>query len=234
MRKRGQLKVLIADDHPLLLEGLKLILREIQPEVIILEGATVADVLEHLDRESGVDLVVMDRAMPGMDGFDGLRLIKERHPDLPVVIHSAYEERKIIQDAFSRGVVGYIPKSSPRLEVKHALELALKGRVYLPPLMFNDTSAPPQEPPPPPTANAFPSTGALARLTPRQREVLHFLEQGMSNKEIARLLNCAENTVKNHVAAILHLLGVSNRIKALEEARRQRLLARGFADDATE
>jgi DNA-binding NarL/FixJ family response regulator len=127
--------------------------------------------------------------------------------------------------------MGYIPKTAPATEVRHALTMILLGRIYLPLHLFNNNRQEAGEEFSPPQPGAVSVVAIVPEeihdlslpLTERQLEVLRYLEQGMSNKEIAMAILCAENTIKNHVAAIFRALGVHSRIKALEAVRRMRL-----------
>lgn len=154
--------------------------------------------------------------MPDADGLDGLRTLRQANPTTPVIICSALDEPQLVRDSFKLGISGYLPKSSGSEVTKHALQLVRSGGVYVPSEVLAN-----------PVSTAVTGSGnndaddvdGLAGLTPRQKAVLALLEQGMSNKVIARELDIGEITVKAHVSAILRKLGVDNRVQAVVVAR---------------
>ncbi|SIS84181.1 two component transcriptional regulator, LuxR family [Insolitispirillum peregrinum] len=224
-------RVLIADDHELFRDGLRLVLNELGPDVEVVEASCYEEILSRIDNGPVVDVLLLDLVMPGRTWTDVLRSLKERAPSLPVVILSASEDRRLVLEAVRLGAAGFIPKTSSSRVMLSALRLVLSGGVYLPPTLIDEPS--------PMSAHAQDPTAALAGLshhgvplastaehgdvsplTPRQREVLALLGQGKSNKEIARILDLSEGTVKLHVTAILKALNVSNRTGAVVAASR--------------
>lgn len=175
----------------------------------------MASALVELAREN-VNLVLLDLSMPDADGLDGLRRLRESSPATPVIICSATEEPQLVREAFKLGVSGYLPKSSGGAVTRHALQLVRSGGVYVPSAVLaepaTETAAAQRQ-------SVAGDDGGLGELTPRQKAVLQLLEQGMSNKAIARELDIGEITVKAHVSAILRKLGVDNRVQAVLAAR---------------
>lgn len=212
----SSLKILIADDHELFRDGLRLVLGELGPDLQVIEASSYDQTLEIANREDGLDLVLLDLVMPGMPWNEGLGAVKRRLPKVPVVILSASEERRLVLEAVRLGAAGFIPKTSSSKVMLSALRLVMSGGVYLPPALIDESAVVGR--------NAEPVHADLsldaAPLTPRQREVLALLGQGKSNKEIARILNLSEGTVKLHVTAILKALNVSNRTGAVVAASR--------------
>jgi DNA-binding NarL/FixJ family response regulator len=166
----------------------------------------------------------MDLDMPGIDGYSGLLKLRENHPELPVAIVTASEYEADMLRVIDSGAAGYIPKSMTSTDMLNALRQILDGEIYVP-----DLSA---------TSGTFqirqiPSSGPLlaehdkqqaaaeinGRLTPRQRDVLKLMCEGMSNKVIAHTLGMAEGTVKIHVTAILKELNATNRTQAVIMAK---------------
>ncbi len=211
------MKILIADDHELFRDGLRLVLGELGPDLQVIEASSYDQTLEIANREDGLDLVLLDLVMPGMPWNEGLGALKRRLPKVPVVILSASEERRLVLEAVRLGAAGFIPKTSSSKVMLSALRLVMSGGVYLPPALIDETSVMGGR-------SAEPAHSELsldaAPLTPRQREVLALLGQGKSNKEIARILNLSEGTVKLHVTAILKALNVNNRTGAVVAASR--------------
>lgn len=204
--------ILLVDDHPLFREGVVQILGKIEPGAEIYEAWSCEEALDIIGREPGLDLVLLDLMLPGMDGLDGLQRFRQRFPTLPVVILSAAEDPRTVRAALERGAQGYIPKSTPPRVMIHAIHLVLEGGVYAPPGVSD-------------ADNPDPAEQAAALLTPRQHEVLRLLVEGKSNKEIARTLALSDNTVRVHAAAIFKALNVRNRTEAAFAAIRLGILA---------
>ncbi len=226
-RQNKPLRILIADDHALVREGLIHTLATLAPGTDFVEAEDAAQVREAIAREPELDLVLLDLFMPGADDFALLRELCRRSPELTVVVLSASVDPAHMRKALDLGASGYIPKSSTGDVMLSALRLVLSGGVYVPPDMLWSAGLQqpaeletPDRPPPRPNPSVVPGVGGL---TGRQLEVLACLVEGKSNKQIARELAVSENTVKIHVAAILRALGVNNRTQAAVVARQQGL-----------
>ncbi|MGO1503043.1 MAG: response regulator [Marinobacter sp.] len=211
-------KILIADDHPLFREAIS---------SVIASGVEGSDILQTDDLDSAllitrenddIDLILLDLNMPGMNGLNGLMTLRNEAPTIPVVIVSAEEDKQVVLQAITYGAVGFITKSSPRLEMTKAIQQILNGNVYLPSDIIrtgketsnNRRSSSHEDNPVSPEM--------LNSLTRRQLLVLERMSKGESNKQIAYNLNIAETTVKAHVSAILRKLGVHNRVQAILSA----------------
>jgi DNA-binding NarL/FixJ family response regulator len=173
-----------------------------------------------------IDLAVIDLNMPGADGQAHVDEIRRRHPAVPVIVLSGYEDPAIMRSALERGVLGFIPKAYSPEVMLSAVRLVLAGGVYVPPMML------PAVPPGivagvPGEASQRASAAASAQtlehlrnvLTERQVEVLQLLSQGKPNKLIGRALGISEGTVKIHLAAIFRALNVRNRTEAVVAAQ---------------
>ncbi|HTU64543.1 MAG TPA: response regulator transcription factor [Steroidobacteraceae bacterium] len=199
------MKLLIVDDHPLFRDGLAALLRQADAAVTILQASSTEDALNVVD-EQVVDAVFMDLMMPGMSGEAAVREFGRRHPDVPVIILSSSENASDVRRVLNAGASGYIPKSATAQTVVSALRLVLSGNVYVPPLLVSAaTSADPR---------GHDAPRALSQLTDRQIDVLRYLKDGLTNKEISANLGIAEKTVKVHIAAIFRTLNVVNRTQA--------------------
>lgn len=201
------MKVLLADDHALFREGVRLVLESlVDGPLEIAEANDFIQALAFIRSGFDVDVGLVDLNMPGMDGFSGLEALKRAAPDIHLVVVSASENPGDVRRALDAGALGYITKSSPSAAMLEAIRAVLSGETFISPgLDVPDGVA------------ARPSGDAdevKKLLTPRQRDVLAMLRQGKSNKEIARDLDLAEITVKLHVTAILRALGVENRTQA--------------------
>lgn len=190
-------------------------------EVAFVEAATADGVVDALAGNPGIDIVLLDLVMPGAQGFGLLRRVCDGYPDLPVVMLSASADPAKMRKALDIGAAGFITKTETADVMLSALRLVLAGGIYIPPDMLEPTPAAVRER----DVAADKPPAALARLTPRQREVLACLGEGKSNKHIARDLDLSENTVKIHVAAILRVLGVGNRTQAAVVARESGIVA---------
>lgn len=210
-------RVLIADDHPLYRDALRSVVLEAFTDVEVLECEDIASALKCLER-SAVDLMLLDIGLPDTEELDGVRLLRDASPTCPVIVCSAHDDPELVRAAFKLGVSGYLPKSSGTTLTRHALQLVRGGGVYVPTEALGEAVTAAPMPPPRPPAQLSPDL-ATADLTPRQQAVLALLEQGMSNKVIARELGIGEITVKAHVSAILRKLGVDNRVQAVVAAR---------------
>ncbi|APE30228.1 DNA-binding response regulator [Halomonas aestuarii] len=203
--------LMVADDHPLFREAIATVIEAGLPDSRLLEAESLAEALGHAADCEALDLVLLDLGLPDASGLEGLRALREAHPALPVAILSADQERRTILEAIDLGAVGYIPKSTPRRDLLTALARLLEGQLYLPPDIMRRPPAPAHRPPSADEADRE----RLSELTDKQLEVLIRLTRGASNKVIARELGIAETTVKTHVSAILHKLGVPGRVQAI-------------------
>jgi len=199
-------RVLIADDHPLYCDALRAVVPQACPGAEISEAGTQQDVLDAVNGCSAFDLVVLDLNLPGASGLSCLSALRRVAPGTPVVVVSAVDDPRIMQDVILGGANAYVPKSAPRQVLVNALQVILSGGSYMPSEVIaalRDARAAPRD-----------------DLTLRQKRVLELLSSGQSNKNIARTLGISEITVKAHVSAILRKLGVSNRVQAGLEGRR--------------
>jgi DNA-binding NarL/FixJ family response regulator len=180
----------------------------------ILESATFQELLALLEKYGIADMVLLDLLIPGVNGFSGLLNLRTKFPETPVVMISALEEKRLVDEAIALGAVGFIPKSTPRHEIVAALTTVAAGKVYLPAELQARS----------PTSDAGPVdtevAHRLATLTAQQLRVLQLLGTGKLNKEIAYELDIAETTVKVHVSAILQKLNVYSRTQAVVLAGR--------------
>jgi DNA-binding NarL/FixJ family response regulator len=191
------------------------VLQALDRELDLLEAQTCEEALDLTRRHQDIALILLDLALPGVDGFEALSRLREEFPGIPVVVVSAFDQPEFVTRAIDAGAMGFIPKTSSTQILLNALRLVLSGGVYLPPeLLRRHDSIPPAAP-------QLPASPAQLRdprefgLTERQSQVLTLLVQGKPNKIICRELNLAEGTVKIHVTAILKALSVTNRTQAV-------------------
>ncbi len=199
--------VLIADDHPLVRDALARVVRRLEGDAHVLEAGDYAALIEHVEK-AVPDLLLVDLNMPGLDGLEGLRRLRERFRSLAIVVASGQDDPVTIRGALATGVNGFIPKTDPPALLLQALQMVRAGGVYIPSRTLGDF----QNGLPPPSPGA-------SGLTPRQLDVLRLLLKGEPNKLIARRLGLTEGTVKIHIAAILRGLHARNRTEAVVRAR---------------
>ena len=219
------MKILIADDHRLVIEAVKGKLAELEPGIEFVLAMSVDQLFAGASDD--LDLAVIDLNMPGADGHAHIVEMRRRHPAVPVIVLSGYEDPTIMRTALAHGVLGFIPKAYSPEVMLSAVRLVLAGGVYVPPMMLSAL--------PPGIVAGLPTTEAVARtatpaaahtldhlrnvLTERQVEVLQLLSQGKPNKLIGRALGISEGTVKIHLAAIFRALNVRNRTEAVVAAQ---------------
>src|SRR3954447_14751816 len=210
------MKILVVDDHELIREALRGVLKELKRDVTVLEAADSRQAMQHLTEQADIGLILLDLSLPDRDGFSVLRELYERRPAISVVVLSARQDRDSVVKALDLGALGFIPKSGQREVMLSALQLVFAGGIYIPPEILARED--PSLPKPKLTrvaADTAPVTPTDLGLTGRQLDVLALMMQGKSNKAICRVLDLAEPTVKNHVTAILKALKVSNRTEAV-------------------
>lgn len=205
------MKALIVDDHALIRDALRGVLAELASDVGVVEAAGVRAARASMAEHEDIGLVLLDLYLPDGSGFDLLAELRDSFAATSVVVLSASIDKRDITRALDLGALGFIPKSASREVMLSALKLVFSGGVYVPPEIFGAGRA---AAPPPGGPSTTPSARELG-LTTRQFDVLLLMMQGKSNKAICRDLDLAEPTVKNHVTAILRVLGASNRTEAV-------------------
>lgn len=199
------MKLIVIDDHPVVREGLAMVLRQLEGAPEVLEAADGEQGLALLAQHADVRAALVDLRMAGLAGLPTLARLRALRADLPVMVISASEDPADVRRAMAAGASGYVPKSAGRSTLLAAVRLVLAGERYVPPLLLEQGDAAP--------------AATLTGLTPRQLEVLGLLCQGHANREIGVALGMHEKTVKAHVGAIFKVLGVVNRSQAVEAAR---------------
>jgi DNA-binding NarL/FixJ family response regulator len=228
------MKVLLIDDHPLILSALKAVIQGLGDDLEISGANSAAQARQTLKQDPDFDLVLLDLQLEDANGFDLLGELRAAYPALPVVVVSASDRTSDVIRSIDMGAMGFVPKRASNDTLFDALRLVMSGGIYVPPMTMG---VEPSAPPPAGTSNAdadtvpgylrvvgsqaaqgdYQTTPSLDKLglTPRQTDVLALLLQGKPNKLIARDLNLSVETVKDHVAAVLRTLGVSSRTQAV-------------------
>ncbi len=221
------MKILLIDNHALFREGLRCVLQQLPGGVDeILEAGSFPDGLALAGQHSGLDLALLELKSPGSGGAISVKLFRQRHPHIPLVVVSGEEDGHVINSVLSYGASGFVCKSSTGATLLSALNLALSGSIYVPVQFLRQ----------PGVAGNKSSRGDNRRsnadeyaLTARQMDILKYLTAGFSNKEIARETDLAEGTVRVHVAAVCQALRAKNRMEAIHIARQLGLVDRFHA-----
>jgi DNA-binding NarL/FixJ family response regulator len=200
------INILLIDDHPMFRSGLHMLLTTSMPGASIFEAGTTNDALR--DGPEKLDVILLDIKLPGLNGMDGIGLLKRKWPGVPILMLSALDEPETIRKSMERGAADFISKADTADRIIGLIKQVLCGELTAPDVLI--------------AGNAGQS--APQHLTPRQFEVLELLCQGLSNKLIARELTLSENTVRGHVQAILAFFNVSSRSEASFEARKSGLI----------
>lgn len=205
------MKILVVDDHALIREALRGVLRELKPEAGVIDASSCREALQLAQANAGeLGLVLLDLGLPDGDGFDTLGELRDVYPAVAIVVLSASKDRDSVTRALDLGALGFIPKSASRVVMMSALQLVFAGGIYVPPEILQRPEKTPVDAP-----VSAPMSPSELGLTERQIDVLALMMQGMSNKAVCRELNLAEATVKNHITAILRALKVANRTEAV-------------------
>lgn len=205
------LKLLVVEDHALVREGLVRMLGQVEDDVEVLEAPDFEAALTVLDGEVEFDLILLDLALPGIDGFAGLDILRRRYPAIPVVVVSAFDDTPTITRVLNLGASGFIPKAFSGEALLAAVREVLAGNIFRPRGQLGarlDATTPV----PPSKVSVRPDEIGL---TDRQGQVLCLMVRGLSNRDIADQLGLSEGTVKIHATAVFKALGVNSRTQAL-------------------
>ncbi len=197
------MKIILADDHPLFRQALTITLKSHFTSAVIVDAENIPELEQHLESEEKADLLLLDLDIPGAHGFNSLISIRRLHPDLGIVVISGFEDKETIHKAMSFGAAGFIPKSTPVPKMVVAIEEVLNGTLWTPDGEFN------------PGEKTNDIDDKIASLTPKQHEILLMFADGLLNKQIASQLGTSESTIKSHASIIFLKLGVRNRTQAV-------------------
>jgi len=194
------ISILLVDDHALVRAGIRALLEKM-PEVQVVAEAKDGREALRLIGESHPGLVLMDIAMPGLNGLEATARITKEHPGVPVIILSMYANEEYVRGAFAAGAVGYLVKRGAAAELETAIETVARGGTYFSPLVsgYIKTDR---------VGHLSADRALIERLTPRQREILQLIAERHSTKEIATLLEISVKTVETHRAQLMARLGI--------------------------
>jgi DNA-binding NarL/FixJ family response regulator len=205
------LKLLVVEDHALVREGLVRMLGQVESDIEVLEAPDFESALTVLDGEGEFDLILLDLALPGIDGFAGLDILRRRYPAIPVVVVSAFDDTPTITRVLNLGASGFIPKAFSGEALLAAVREVLAGNIFRP---RGQASARLDDATPVPPSKVSVRPNEIG-LTDRQGQVLGLMVRGLSNRDIADQLGLSEGTVKIHATAVFKALGVNSRTQAL-------------------
>ncbi|MFL7809266.1 MAG: response regulator [Anaerolineae bacterium] len=214
------IRVLICDDQMVVRAGLRAILSTVSGIEVVGEASDGDEALSQVEALAP-DVVLMDLKMPGINGVQATRTIRDRHPEVGVLVLTTYDADEWVFDAVRAGASGYLLKDTPREALVAAIEGTAAGETHVDPAvagkLFRQVA---QGPAPSTSAEAI-----AAELSPRELEVLHLLARGLNNADIAGQLHLSEGTVRNYVSTILNKLDVADRTQAAVLALRCGLTA---------
>lgn len=213
------IRVLLVDDHPLIREAIRSVLQKEKDMLIVGEAGNGEEAIEMAGKLSP-DVIMMDYNMPKMDGLHATRMIKERHPQVAIIVLTVLDDEQSISDILQAGASGYLLKSVFGKEVVTGIRSVVSGGMVLSPAigrqLISQTARRPQKPV---------KLDEGGKLTHREVEILKMVATGMANKEIAAALGLSLRTIKGHLVDIFSKLGVSSRTEAVMSGLRSGYLS---------
>ena len=207
---KEKIRILLADDHPVVRDGLKGMIASQEDLEVVGEAANGEELLR-IAQKLKADVALVDLRMPVIDGVTAIGLLRERAPHVRILVLTTYDTDADIRRAVEAGATGYLLKDAPREDLFRAIRATARGQPHLSPMvatrLMNQVRSPAQE-----------------RLSAREAEVLSLVAKGLANKEIARSLHLSEATVKSHLLHIFEKLGAADRTHAVTLAVRQGLI----------
>ncbi len=210
-------RVVLVDDHDLLRRGIRTML-ESETNIEVVGEASDGDRALALVEETVPDVAVIDVIMPNKDGIEATRVIKDAFPHVAVVVLTGHDEQRFVFDALKAGASGYVLKTAELEEVVDTVRSVARGEMRLDQSLASQMLT---------QFDSYQKTDvaeAFQPLTPREREILSRMSEGLPNKAIASRLSISERTVTTHIANIYSKLHVNNRVSAIQEAMRRRIL----------
>ena len=198
--------VLVADDHPIFREALKIAVMRAAPGALILEAGQLGEAAEAARRAERLDLILLDLRMPGAEGFSGVALLHAERPETPILVISSADQADVAARARVYGAIGFLPKTADLGSIENAIRQALRGEREPEPEVERDPAI-------------VEMAQRIAKLTPAELRVLVGVLAGRLNKQIAFDLGISEATVKGHMTVIMRKMNVQNRTQAVLAAR---------------
>ena len=222
----NNIRLIVADDHSILLEGLRLLLDSTHDIEVVAQASNGLEVLEKV-REHRPDVILLDISMPEVNGLEAINIIKSISPNTQVVILSRYEKEAYVHQALSAGASGYVVKGAPSSEMIDAIRHARSGKYFLSSQIqtnvirsFLDN-----------TEKQTNKNDSFSKLSEREAQIFKLLIEGNSSRQISDILCISSKTVDKHRANIARKIGIENPIKMLQFAVRQGLINTEFWED---
>lgn len=219
MTSTSAIRVLLAEDHSVVRTGLRLIIGSKEDMTVIGEAEDGLQAIQKA-QELRPDVIVMDMTMPGLGGLEATRQIKRDLPDTHIIFLTIHDNEEYFFQAVQAGADGYLTKSSPAWEVLTAIRTVHQGDCYLNPSVTKMLVGDYLE-----RVKRGGKRDPIESLSDREREILHLIATGRSNREIAEVLNISEHTVHNHRARLMEKLGVHDRLELLKYAIRRGIIS---------
>jgi DNA-binding NarL/FixJ family response regulator len=194
------INILLVDDHALVRAGIRALLERLADVSVITEAKDGRDAL-HLIRKQTPDLVLMDIAMPGLNGLEATARITREFPNVRVVALSMYSNEEYVREAIKAGAIGYLVKSAAAVELEKAIKAITRGESYFSPLVSARVGKDK-------AGRLSADRAMIERLTPRQREILQLIAERHSTKEMAQILNISAKTIETHRAQLMERLAI--------------------------
>jgi two-component system response regulator NreC len=210
-------RILIADDHALVRTGLRTLLRAEPTMELVGEATGGYEALEMVEK-TRPDILLLDLSMPDLDGISVTRETKRRFPEVRIMILTVHEDQAMLREAIRAGASGYVLKQAAESELTSAINVLMRGDMYVDPAMMRDLLREAVDRPP------KSSNGADEPLTPRETEVLKYLVRGYTNRQIGEELNISVRTVEGHRANLSAKLGIQSRADFVRYAREHGLI----------
>lgn len=219
-----KLKLLLVDDQVLFVQSLKRVIEGLESGIevvgVLSDGAAAVEFVLHTE----VDTILMDVRMPKMDGVEATRLIHEKTPHIQIIMLTTFDDDEYVHAAIRHGAVGFLLKDMPPQDLVKCIQVIDRGAFLLSPSVAEKLAISPMQEssshPERAEANDSEMPRWYAGLSAREKEILRFISQGYNNREIADAMFIAYQTVRNHVSMIYSKLGMHDRIKLMDEARR--------------
>jgi two-component system response regulator NreC len=209
-------KILITDDHAIVRTGLRTLLKE-EPSMELIGEATGGYQAIKLVQEMKPDILLLDLSMPDLDGIEVTRKLKPLFPKMHILILTIHEDQALLREAIRAGASGYILKQAAESELISAINILLRGDMYIDPALVRELIDE--------TSHSFePQKTKLELLTPRETEVLKHIVQGYTNRQIGEELNISTRTVEGHRASLCGKLGLQSRVDLVRYAREHGLI----------
>ena len=215
----ARIKVILADDHNVVRAGLRLLLESEEDIEVVGEAANGIEATEKV-KDLAPDVILMDITMPRLNGLEAARQIRREDTRVGILFLTMHQSEEFFLNALKVGASGYVPKSAKDTEMLEAVRVVGSGRIYLHPSLAGSLVSDYLE-----MARGETVMDPYDRLTDREKEILHFIVSGNTNREVAETLHVSVNTVHNHRTSIMDKLGLHNRMELLKFAIRKGLIS---------